>query len=71
MKIRVKNAVAVLCFICTILLVIDSAFAHRVNVYAWVDGDTIYVESKFAGGRPVNPAKSSSQILRELSCCPD
>jgi nickel transport protein len=36
---------------------IDSAFAHRVNVFAWVDGDMIYVESKFAGGRPVKSGK--------------
>jgi nickel transport protein len=56
-KIRVKNAVAVLFFICIIFLVIDSAFAHRVNVFAWVDGDTIYVESKFAGGRSVKSGK--------------
>jgi nickel transport protein len=56
-KIREKNAVAVLLFICIVFLVIDSAFAHRVNVYAWVDGDTIYVESKFAGGRPVKSGK--------------
>lgn len=56
-KIRVKNAVAVLFFVCIIFLVIDSAFAHRVNVYAWVDGDTIYVESKFAGGRTVKSGK--------------
>jgi nickel transport protein len=56
-KIKVKNAVAVLFFICIIFLVIDSASAHRVNVYAWVDGDTIYVESKFSGGRPVKSGK--------------
>ena len=56
-KIRAKNAVAVLFSICIMFLAIDSASAHRVNVYAWVDGDTIYVESKFAGGRPVKSGK--------------
>ncbi len=56
-KIRVKNAVAVLLFIWIVFFVIDSAFAHRVNVYAWVDGDKIYLESKFAGGRPVKSGK--------------
>lgn len=56
-KIRVKNAVAVLFFICIVFLIIDSAFAHRVNVYAWVDGDMIYAESKFAGGKKVKSGK--------------
>ena len=27
------------------------------NVYAWVDGDTIYVESKFSGGKKVKSGK--------------
>ncbi len=27
------------------------AMAHRVNVFAWVEGDTIYTTSKFSGGR--------------------
>ena len=36
---------------------IGSASAHRVNVFAWVEGDTIYVESKFAGGKKVKAAK--------------
>ena len=27
------------------------ADAHRVNIFAWVEGDTIYTTSKFSGGR--------------------
>ena len=34
-----------------------SASAHRVNVFAWVEGDTVYVESKFAGGKKVKAGK--------------
>jgi len=34
-----------------------TASAHRVNVFAWVDGDTIHVESKFSGGKKVNSGK--------------
>ena len=30
-----------------------TAHAHRVSIFAWVDGDTVYTESKFAGGRMV------------------
>ena len=45
------------------------AMAHRVNVFAWVEGDTIYVESKFPGGRKVKDGqilvfdKEGSQLL--------
>ncbi|MBW2112903.1 MAG: hypothetical protein JRH00_15995 [Deltaproteobacteria bacterium] len=29
------------------------ALAHRVNVFAWVEGDRVFTESKFSGGRQV------------------
>jgi len=35
------------------LLLAGNALAHRVSVFAWVEGDTIYVQSKFSGGRRV------------------
>ncbi|MFH1215140.1 MAG: carboxypeptidase regulatory-like domain-containing protein [Pseudomonadota bacterium] len=31
----------------------DPAFAHKVNVFAYVEGDTVYTESFFPDGRPV------------------
>jgi nickel transport protein len=34
-----------------------SAFAHRVNVFAWVEDQTLYIESKFAGGKFVKHGK--------------
>ncbi len=40
-----------------ILLVIGGwpalSFAHRVTVFAWVDGDTVYTQSRFSGGKAV------------------
>ena len=30
-----------------------SALAHKVTVFAWVDGKTVYTESKFSGGKRV------------------
>jgi len=33
------------------LLACSQAMAHNVTVFAWVDGDTVHVESKFSGGR--------------------
>jgi hypothetical protein len=29
------------------------AFAHKVTIFAWVEGDTIYTQSKFSKGRKV------------------
>ncbi len=29
------------------------AFAHKVTIFAWVDGDTIHTQSKFSGGKRV------------------
>ena len=36
---------------------LDLSNAHRVNLFAWVEGDTIFVESKFSGGKRVNAGK--------------
>jgi nickel transport protein len=30
------------------------AFAHRVTIFAWVEGNTVHTESKFSGGKRVN-----------------
>ncbi len=30
-----------------------NAFAHRVSIFAWVDGDTVHTESKFSGSKMV------------------
>lgn len=38
-------------------LLTANALAHRVNVFAWADGDTVYVEGKFSGGKKVNGGK--------------
>jgi nickel transport protein len=34
-----------------ILLPFSQALAHNVTVFAWVEGETVHVESKFSGGR--------------------
>jgi nickel transport protein len=34
-------------------LVTGYARAHRVNVFAWAEGDIVYVESKFSGGKKI------------------
>ena len=41
------------CFILSLLMLIrvHVAFAHKVMIFAWVQGDRVYTESKFSGGR--------------------
>ena len=36
---------------------IESSNAHGVYVFAWVVGDTVFVESKFSGGKKVKAGK--------------
>ncbi|MFZ0724507.1 MAG: hypothetical protein WAM61_01855 [Desulfobacterales bacterium] len=38
-------------FALILLLFSGEALAHNVTVFAWVEGDTIHVESKYSGGR--------------------
>jgi nickel transport protein len=46
-------AVAVTVFLCVFFADLDSSCAHRVNVFAWVEGDTVFVEGRFSGGKMV------------------
>ena len=40
-----------------LLVAVGSAWAHGVNVFAWVEGDTVYVQGKFASGKKVKGGK--------------
>ena len=42
---------------CLFCFQIEAVDAHRVNLFAWVEGDTVYVESKFSGGKKVKAGK--------------
>ena len=57
MKIVPLKIAAILFFLWIIPVMVSSALAHRMNVFAWVDGDTVHVESKFAGGKKVKAGK--------------
>jgi nickel transport protein len=51
------KAIASLFFLLPVLHVtITPANAHKVIVFAWVEGDTVYTESKFSGGRKAKHA---------------
>jgi nickel transport protein len=36
-----------------LLALVQTGLAHRVNVFAWLEGDEVHVEGAFPGGRPV------------------
>ena len=36
-----------------LLMVRGEALAHRINVFAWAEGDTVYVEAKYGGGKKI------------------
>ena len=40
-----------------LVLVVGPVSAHRVTVFAWVEGDLVHVEGKFAGGKRVKEGK--------------
>ncbi len=46
----------VLCVLFTFLFT-NTALAHKVTVFAWVEGNTVYGESKFSGGRKAQGAE--------------
>jgi nickel transport protein len=53
---RIQNKQIFLVLLVTLLLVAgsgSSALAHRATIFAWVEGDTVFTESKFSGGRRV------------------
>ena len=52
-----RTLAAVILFLTGIYLVAGPASAHRVNLFAWIEGDTVFLESKFAGGRKVKAGK--------------
>ena len=40
-----------------LFLINGNALAHKVTVFAWVEGDTVFGESKFSGGRKAKGAE--------------
>lgn len=43
-------------FLFFILISNSALYAHRVIVFAWVEGDTVYTQSKFSGGKKAKNA---------------
>jgi nickel transport protein len=52
-RLRTGFALTVLCCILTL----PDAHAHKVTVFAWAEGDRVFTESKFSGGKMVKAGK--------------
>jgi len=68
---RLKHATFAALVICFLTMALSpSAFAHKVNVYAYVEGDTVFTESYFPDGKKVRNGKikiydETGQLLLE------
>ncbi|MCD6185073.1 MAG: hypothetical protein J7K84_04680 [Deltaproteobacteria bacterium] len=55
LNLHIFNKKFIFNFTVIILLILpcfsSTAFAHKVMIFAWVDGDTIHTQSKFSGGK--------------------
>ncbi len=58
LKYNLAKSVFFLFFIiCLLWISTVPGYAHRVNIFAWIEGDTVNIESKFSGGGRVNAGK--------------
>jgi nickel transport protein len=53
---KIKRLKALLLILAMTLVAVQEASAHRVSVFAWVEGDTVYTQSKFGGGKKAQEA---------------
>ena len=54
---RKQFIIFLLIFVGMGLIASTPAAAHRVSVFAWVEGNTIYTTAKFSGGRPAQESR--------------
>jgi nickel transport protein len=50
-------ALFIVLLVATLVLISAPAPAHKVTIFAWVEGDRVFTESKFSGGRKATRAK--------------
>jgi len=50
-KVNIKILIYILSTAFLIASVSHSVFAHKLSVFAWIDGDTVVVEGKLSGGK--------------------
>ena len=52
--------VCVLCIVLWLVFCRPLVWGHKVVIFAWVEGDTVYTQSKFSGGKK---AKNSTVVV--------
>ena len=67
---EVKNPFCRLCvmaaaLLCVLLVVPSAAWAHKVNVFAYVEGDIVVTESYFSGS-PASILRSRPGVIAQL-----
>ena len=58
-----KQPLVYLFFLSLFIFSDTPAFAHKITIFAWIEGDTVYTQSKFSGGKR---AKGASVIVYDL-----
>lgn len=58
-----RNILIILVIPSFLLLYSANCFAHKVRIFAWGEGNIIYTESKFSGGKPAQ--KATVTVLNE------
>jgi len=53
MKVTIKNLITATILTVLFMTAPGAALAHKVSIFAWVEGDTVYTLSKFSGGKLV------------------
>lgn len=51
------SVIAIAIFLGALVSMSAPALAHKVTIFAWVEGDRVFTESKFSGGRRATRAK--------------
>lgn len=59
-----KYFITLFCLLFLLILSTGNALAHKVTVFAWVEGDTVLGVSKFSGGKK---AQNAQIIVRDLN----
>jgi len=51
------SVIVIAIFLGTLVSMSATALAHKVNIFAWVEGDRVFTESKFSGGKKAKGAQ--------------
>jgi len=55
--------ISLLCVCLCVVFSLVPAFAHKVTIFAWVEGDTVHTQSKFSGGKR---AQNSTVVVYDM-----